>query len=153
MIKIVCLLLAITVISTVESSRCGHYPRYPQDFRFSYRGIVNGWTCIRIIEPSDPIWKNGNSYFCHKAGPQFRGVGMRWSYAGAIRGMKCFRVFEPSEPRHYHWRDNYICVPANSPYNLRFYNSNPKYARCRCVQWLKPSDPHTWRDNWLCTAK
>ena len=77
------LVFAFTFLSIKAASwhKCKS-PKFPHDFKFSYHGPVNGWTCIKIVEPSDHIWKKGHNYFCHLAGPQYRGVGFRWSYAG-----------------------------------------------------------------------
>ena len=57
------------------------FPRWPSEFKWSSAGPVNGYTCMRITEPSDPhTWRD--NYFCHKSGPGIQGIGMRWSYAG-----------------------------------------------------------------------
>eukprot|EP00111_Clytia_hemisphaerica_P006187 TCONS_00017917-protein len=150
--KVFLLLLALLAVaqSTYHPGNYARWPRFPEEFRFSYRGTIHGYHCVKIIEPSDPVWKNGDNFFCSKAGNGIRNPGMVWSYAGPKHGMRCFRVYEPSEPKHYNWHDNWLCVPHNSPYHLRFFNHNVKYSKCRCVQWIEPSDPHTWKDNFMC---
>ena len=120
------------------------YPKWPQDFRWSYHGGINGYRCVRIIEPSDPhTWRD--NYFCSSR--QKKDPGMRWSYRGPIRGMKCTRIREPSDPNT--WGDNYLCLPRYSPLNLQ-WSYRGRIRGKACIRWIEPSDPHTWRDNYLC---
>ena len=72
------MVLFITCISTIWSAR---FPRWPQEFRWSSAGPINGWTCTRILEVADPDTWDDN-YFCYRSSPHIRGVGMRWSSAG-----------------------------------------------------------------------
>ena len=74
-------------------------------------------------------------------------------FAGRVPNSKCVQILEPADPHT--WRDNYLCVPPNSPYHFTWVYSNGQRDRERrsgktCIQWIEPADPHTWRDNYLC---
>ena len=72
------IVLLITCVSTIWSAR---FPRWPEEFRWSSAGSIDGWTCTRILEVADPDTWDDN-YFCYRSSPHIRGVGMRWSSAG-----------------------------------------------------------------------
>ena len=70
-----------------------------------------------------------------------------------MRGMRCTPIIEPAEPKRYTWRDNYLCVPKNSPYNFRWFHRKPSQNQAKhCLKWVEPADPNTWKDNYLCIA-
>ncbi|XP_066915265.1 uncharacterized protein [Clytia hemisphaerica] len=142
------LALAIFAATCVDAG-CRH-PTFPEEFLWSFKGRIPKMNCVKVIEPSDPKWKNGDNFLCHvREHGRICNTGIRWSYRGAIKNMRCSRVNEPSEPKGYHWGDNFLCVPKNSPYHFKFYNYRPKMTR-NCVQMTEPSDPNTWKDNFLC---
>jgi hypothetical protein len=104
-------------------------------------GPIAGWSCTRILEPSDRHTWNDN-YFC-----ALNDIGAKWSYAGPIGGMRCTRIVELSDPDT--WNDNYLCVPPSSPYLFQWSMAGP-IPDMNCLQWEEPSDPDTWNDNYLC---
>ena len=77
---------------------------------------------------------------------------MRWSFSGPIPGMRCTQVNEPSEPPQHTWRDNFLCVPPQSPLDFSFSPAGPIPGR-HCLRMNEPSDPHTWADNFLCWSR
>ena len=121
-------------------------PRFPNDFRWSFRGPVRGWRCVQIIEPAEPkqtTWRD--NYFCQH--PHTANIGMQWSFRGPIKGKKCVRILEPADPHT--WKDNYLCTNRRAP-NMRWSFNGPKGA---CVRWHEPADRKgTWHDNFLCRA-
>jgi len=121
-------------------------PAFPDDFKWSFAGIPEGYDCIRIHEPSEEhFW--GDNYFCWKEGT--KDPGMRWSSGGTIAGMRCTRIREPSDPHT--WEDNYLCVPLTSP--LRFiWSYVGSIEHHSCIQWTEGAEPASrgWRDNFLC---
>jgi len=121
-------------------------PSWPGDFKWSFAGAPDGYTCERIIERAEPeshTWTD--NYFCWKN--DMNDPGLRWSMAGPIAGQKCVNTYEAADPHT--WQDNYVCVPYDSPYNFVWSSAGPLEGK-QCIQWREPADPDTWEDNYLC---
>ena len=72
------IVLLSACVSTILSCR---YPSWPGEFKWSFVGPVNGYTCTRILAAADPnTWSD--NYFCHNPSSTIQDVGMRWSSAG-----------------------------------------------------------------------
>jgi len=76
--------------------------------------------------------------------------GLRWSMAGKIAGQKCINTHEAADPHT--WEDNFVCLPADSPYNFKWNSAGP-LGGLDCIQWLETADPDTWADNYLCAEQ
>ena len=77
------LLLVIALLAIGADAFCRKFPVWPQDFKWSYAGPINGMHCTRILETADPhTWKD--NFLCHKTGPKYLPVGMRWHSAGIV---------------------------------------------------------------------
>ena len=75
------MVFALLAIGADSFSICRNFPVWPQDFKWSNAGPINGMHCTQILEGADPhTWKD--NYFCHKMGPRYLNVGMRWHSAG-----------------------------------------------------------------------
>ena len=123
-------------------------PSWPQDFAWSSAGALDGYTCVQITEAAEPESHTWNdNFFCSKADKL--DPGLSWSSAGSIAGQECVQITETSDPDT--WEDNYLCVPADSPYNFQWNSAGPNAGQ-ECIQWLEGSDPDTWADNYLCNA-
>ena len=70
---IISIILLIACVTTVWSCRL---PYWPSEFKWSFAGPIDGWTCARILEPSDPDTWHDN-YFCYKSSPAIVGIDMR----------------------------------------------------------------------------
>eukprot|EP00483_Globobulimina_turgida_P008910 UN08928 len=113
-------------------------------FYWSSAGPVSGKVCVRLIESADTGGTWLDNYLCSDTN-----WGMRWSSAGAINGMKCTQIIEPAEPGHTTWRDNFLCLPTNSPLTLSWSSAGAIPGK-ECIQIVESADPHTWHDNYLC---
>ena len=78
--------MLVFIISSVKRSSACRYPRWPQEFKWSFAGPISGMTCERILETADPHTWHDN-FFCHSSGPGIQGVGMRWSSAGIFKSL------------------------------------------------------------------
>lgn len=86
---IISIILLIACVTTVWSCRL---PYWPSEFKWSFAGPIDGWTCTRILEPSDPDTWHDN-YFCYKSSPAIVGIDMRWSYAdNSISNRSCTSI-------------------------------------------------------------
>jgi hypothetical protein len=74
---------------------------------------------------------------------------MKWSYAYAIKGMVCTHVTE-SKDTHGGWNNNFLCLPASSPFMFRWSSIGAIAESKQCIQWLEVADPASWRNNFLC---
>ena len=79
-------LTLITLLAYVNIISSCRYPHWPNEFRWSSAGPIDGWTCKRILETADPNTWHDN-YFCHYLVPGIQGVGLVWSSAGKQRTM------------------------------------------------------------------
>ena len=74
------LLFTFMIGAVYWTEGCG-YPNWPQDFKWSYAGAIDGMVCTRIFEPKDPhTWTD--NFFCHKSAHGMQGLGMVWSHQG-----------------------------------------------------------------------
>ena len=79
-IKLAGIFLLLGVICSTNASSCS-YPKWPNDFKWSSAGPINGMVCTQILEPNDPhTWID--NFFCHKSDHGMQGLGMRWSHKG-----------------------------------------------------------------------
>jgi hypothetical protein len=113
-------------------------------FTFSERGEPADLSCISVNEPADPHgW--GDNYFCAD-----EPIGMKWSASGPIAGMRCTNIQEPGDSQADDWKDNFLCVPEDSPVTFTFSGKDP-LADQTCVRWFDHAEPGiSWTDNWLC---
>jgi hypothetical protein len=122
-------------------------PKWADDWKWSYAGAPDGYTCERILERAEPeetTWRD--NYFCWRN--DMNDPGLRWSMAGPIAGQKCTQILETADPQT--WSDNYICLPLDTPYNFSWNSAGPIEGK-QCIQWLEPADDAgTWSDNYLC---
>lgn len=116
----------------------------PLDMRFSNQGELPTSHCVRTREDADRAGTWLDNYLCMN-----QDIGLLWSNAGQLPGMRCEAIYEDSEPPETTWADNYVCVPLDSPYHLK-WSPTGEIAGKTCTRWLEPSDPHDWLDNYLC---
>lgn len=79
-------LTLMTLLAWVNMVGLIRYPHWPEKFRWSRAGPMDGWACKRILETAYPYTWNDN-YFCHYSGPGIQGVGFAWNSAGNQRTM------------------------------------------------------------------
>ena len=134
----------VLLILTVLSCNAANLPSWPKQFRWDWGGgNLTGLNCITINEPATPV--HNDNKLCWESGHD--NPGLRWSYSGAYPGMKCTHYYDPV---NWNWRDNYLCVPGDSPYNFVFhYGGKPTGTACISVN--EPAETG-WADNYLCAA-
>jgi hypothetical protein len=110
---------------------------------FSSAGPISGWSCVQLLESSDPHTWDDN-YLCSKTD-----LGLRWSSAGPIEdpSLRCTQITEPSDPDT--WDDNYLCAPLSAP-QFVWSSAGRVPGMYNCIQFLESADPYTWNDNYLC---
>lgn len=124
---------------TCEPPSCD---RSADGFTFSCDGPADGQTCVNVDEPDDSsTW--ADNFFCHK-----RDLGMTWSHQGTVDGMVCTSVHENASPAAASWKDDFLCLPPQSPYAFAFSASGPIQGQA-CIQWNEPAAT-SWNDNFVC---
>ena len=145
--------------------------------QWSSAGPVPGMRCTQIREDADPhTW--ADNFLCV---PPTSPVVFSWSSAGPVPGLECLRWNEPADPHT--WADNFLCwsgnlgglrrqgfgrpgFPAPPPVVVQpppgsCESSNGGFAwSCSrplpgmaCTQITEAADPHTWSDNYFCSAQ
>ena len=110
---------------------------------FSCNGPVEGQTCVSLNEPEDPnTWTD--NFIC-TAAPE----GLVFSASGNVEGLECVALTEPSDSQSAVWDDNFVCLPADAPFELAWSFAGP-IDGWSCVKFDEPSEDRTWRDNFLC---
>lgn len=143
MSKLLSLLAVTSAIAVGQATPARTCERSAGTVHWSCYRAIPGKTCVKIEETSDPhTW--GDNYVCTDSD-----IGLKWSMHDPIRGMRCTPIFEKEEPPQHMWMDNWLCLPRGSPWTLTWSMSGPIAGRS-CVQWLEPSDVHSWTDNYLC---
>ena len=61
--------------------------------------------------------------------------------------MKCTQITEVADDDG--WDNNYLCVPQNSPLNLK-WSSNGTIPGASCINIHEGADRNDWWDNYLC---
>lgn len=120
-------------------------PQFHIGMEWSADGPIPGKHCTHMIEPSDPDSWNDN-YLCFNDE-----YNVQWSSAGVLNGLNCVQTVEPAEPVAHTWSDNYLCVPNDSPFQLRWSHNGTIPSLC-CERLYAPDDPHTWYDNFVCVT-
>ena len=106
--------------------------------------------CVRVNEPGDKgtrgYHSNENNYLCTK-----ENIGLKWSYAGKLANMNCERIDEPSAWARV-WDDNYICLPYDSKYELKWSNNGShNWPKDEITHFGDRSAPgyESWGDDYL----
>ena len=105
------------------------------------------WDCDMYLS-----WPN---YFTKENHP---GPSFKWSMQAyedkSIRNMKCVLCDEPLDKDL--WGDNALCLPADSPFEMKFVSNSRQfddwdYTDCVKLEqpWQKSSEG--WSDNYFCT--
>jgi len=130
------ILLIITTFSSLVELSNGQ-------FYWSSAGPIAGKVCTQWLEAADLAGGWDDNYLCAD-----EDWGIQWKSAGPIAGMRCTQIVEAADP--FTWKDNYLCVPSDSPITFTWSSAGPHCGGNGIVQILEPSDPHTWKDNYLC---
>merc|ERR1711912_222871 len=109
--------------------------------------VINGnhsdFRCVQFSDGSDPNSPWNDNFLCHHK--SYEDPEFEFSSTGEITGKKCVSLNDPNAAG---WDNKYLCMPADSPYNLTFKTEGAEGQSC--IQITEPEDSTTWNDNFLC---
>ncbi|MBL8910668.1 MAG: N-acetylmuramoyl-L-alanine amidase [Archangium sp.] len=120
-------------------------------FRWSYTGPIEGMDCTNVSEGAEPlasVWSD--NFFC---APKQSPWIISYSSAGPIEGKTCVHLNETVDLAN-SWGDNFLCFEPRMVFEEGEFSFASAGARPdqSCIN-VATTDPNTWNDNWLCSAR
>ncbi|CAF2033237.1 unnamed protein product [Rotaria magnacalcarata] len=112
-------------------------------FRFNSVSHINGWWCVRMLEPGTISWDD--NYLCTN-----RDIGLVFSCNNGYQCNPNFKCTSTLEPAVEWWYDNALCLPIGSNVELAWSYCGSRGADWKCELVYDPASSSAFNDDYIC---